>query len=150
METLMTATLWQRYYGKPKPLPDGPLSAPMWTKAIGDTMPISLSGYSYAVFEAKQTVDANLVKYAQNKAASVRNLYRTSLSIPHAGGSYSPKKLTPIIGGLLAFESEWNPPLGASFEKVLNQGEDDRRFGYRVCCLPRTFSVRRGQGLRLG
>ena len=40
----------------------------------------------YAVFEAKQTADANLVKYAQDKVASVRSLHRTSLPIPHAGG----------------------------------------------------------------
>ena len=42
----------------------------------------------YAVFEAKQTADANLVKYAQDKVASVRSLHRTSLPIPHAGGVY--------------------------------------------------------------
>ncbi len=81
----------------------------------------------YAVFEAKQTADAGLVKYAQDKVASVRNLHRTSLPIPHAGGVYPPKQLIPIIGGLLTFESEWKPPLGASFERVLNEGEDDRR-----------------------
>ena len=34
----MTATLWERCCGKPKPLPDGPLNALMWTKAIGDTI----------------------------------------------------------------------------------------------------------------
>ena len=36
----------------------------------------------YAVFEAKQTADANLVGYAQDKVASVRKLHRTSLPIP--------------------------------------------------------------------
>jgi len=81
----------------------------------------------YAVFEAKQTADANLVKYAQDKVASVRRLHRTSLPIPHAGGVYPPKQLIPIVGGLLTFESEWKPPLGESFEKVLNEGRGDRR-----------------------
>ena len=36
----------------------------------------------YAVFEAKQTADASLVTYAQEKVASVRRLPRTSLRSP--------------------------------------------------------------------
>jgi hypothetical protein len=74
----------------------------------------------YAAFEAKQTVNAALVQYAQNKIASVRRLRRTSLPIPHAGGTYPPKPLIPILGGLLSFESEWNPPLGQALESALN------------------------------
>jgi hypothetical protein len=42
----------------------------------------------YAVFEAKQTADAALVAYAQEKVASVRRLHRTSLPIPYAKGVY--------------------------------------------------------------
>ena len=71
----------------------------------------------YAVFEAKQTVDAALVAYAQEKVASVRRLHRTSLPIPHAGGVYPPKPLIPILGGLLTFESEWSPALGEPFKR---------------------------------
>lgn len=81
----------------------------------------------YAVFEAKQTADANLVGYAQDKVATVRRLHRTSLPIPHAGGVYPPKPLIPILGGILTFESEWSPPLGQSFEKALLAGEGDRQ-----------------------
>jgi hypothetical protein len=73
----------------------------------------------YAVFEAKQTADAELVAYAQEKVASVRRLHRTSLPIPYAKGVYPAKPLIPILGGLLTFESEWSPALGASFEKAL-------------------------------
>ena len=47
----------------------------------------------YGVFEAKQTINASLVKYAQDKIASVRRLHRTSLPIPHAGGTYPPKQI---------------------------------------------------------
>ncbi len=81
----------------------------------------------YAVFEAKQTANADMVKYAQAKVATVRRLHRTSLPIPHAGGTYPPKQLIPILGGLLTFESDWSPPLGPSFEKALlgDIGEDD-------------------------
>lgn len=74
----------------------------------------------YAVFEAKQTADAGLVAYAQEKVASVRRLHRTSLPIPHAGGTYPAKPLIPILGGLLTFESEWSPALGPSMDKALN------------------------------
>ena len=36
----------------------------------------------YAVFEAKQSIDASQVDYAAKKIASVRALHRTSLPIP--------------------------------------------------------------------
>jgi hypothetical protein len=81
----------------------------------------------YAVFEAKQTADAPLVEYAQEKVASVRRLHRTSLPIPYAGGTYPAKPLIPIIGGILTFESSWNPPLGAPLTKVLNDGGEDKQ-----------------------
>lgn len=73
----------------------------------------------YAVFEAKQTLNDAHLKYAQEKAASVRVLQRTSLPIPHAGGQYQAKKLTPILAGILTLESEWSPPLGNTLHKKL-------------------------------
>jgi hypothetical protein len=81
----------------------------------------------YAVFEAKQTLNAKLIQYARDKVASVRGLSRTSLPIPHAGGLYEPKPLMPIIGGVLAFESDWNPPLGEPLEKTLVGGDEATR-----------------------
>lgn len=81
----------------------------------------------YAVFEAKQTVDAALVEYAQTKVASVRTLHRTSLPIPHAGGTYPPKPLSPILGGILALESDWNPPLGSPLRAALERCGDEGR-----------------------
>lgn len=74
----------------------------------------------YAVFEAKQTLDAGLVGYAQEKVGSVRKLDRTSLPIPYAGGTYDPKPPIRILGGILTFESEWSPPLGEPLRKALN------------------------------
>lgn len=81
----------------------------------------------YAVFEAKQSLNAGMVAYAQEKAASVRQLHRTSLPIPHAGGTYAPKPLIPILGGVLAFESDWKPPLGGPLLKALQKDEDAGR-----------------------
>lgn len=75
----------------------------------------------YAVFESKQTANADLVAYAQQKVASVRKLHRTSLPIPHAGGTYPAKPLIPILGGLLTFESEWSPALGTSLDRALSK-----------------------------
>lgn len=74
----------------------------------------------YAVFEAKQTMNAGMIKYAQKKLESVRKLHRTSLPIPHAGGVYPPKELIQIIGGILTLESEWSSPVGDNLEKNLN------------------------------
>lgn len=73
----------------------------------------------YAVFEAKQSASAGMVKYAQEKVASVRKLHRTSLPIPHAGGTYPAKQLFPILGGLLTLESEWSPALGEPLNNAL-------------------------------
>lgn len=79
----------------------------------------------YAVFEAKQTLNLGMIKYAQDKIKSVRKLHRTSLPVPHVGGVSKPKQPAPIIGGILTLESEWNPALGESLRRQLeaNKGE---------------------------
>jgi hypothetical protein len=81
----------------------------------------------YAVFEAKQSVNAGVVRYAQEKIGSVRSLHRTSLPIPHAGGTYPAKPLTPILGGILTLGSDWTPPLGQPLLDALSGGEIDGR-----------------------
>jgi hypothetical protein len=81
----------------------------------------------YAAFEAKQAINADEVSYAQKKVASIRRLHRTSLPIPHAGGTYPAKTPAHILGGLLAFESDWNPPLGTPLTEALSKGEPDGR-----------------------
>ncbi len=78
----------------------------------------------YAVFEAKQSINAAEVSYAQGKVASVRKLFRTSLPIPHAGGTYPAKALIPIKGGILTFESDWSPPLGTALVGALKTESD--------------------------
>lgn len=81
----------------------------------------------YAVFEVKQTLNAQHVEYAHKKVASVRRLHRTSLPIPHAGGTYSPRAPIPILGGLLTLKSDWSPALGKSLLAALCNGKDDGR-----------------------
>lgn len=81
----------------------------------------------YAVFEAKQTINANQVSYSQKKVASVRRLHRTSLPIPYAKGTYPAKQLIPIFGGILTFESDWNPAFGQPLkDSLLNDAAEGR------------------------
>lgn len=81
----------------------------------------------YAVFEAKQSINAFYVGYAQKKVASVRRLHRTSLPIPSAEGTYPAKQLTPILGGILSLESDWKPPFGELFIDALNRCNANER-----------------------
>lgn len=82
----------------------------------------------YAIFEAKQVINANYVAYARKKVASVRKLHRTTLPIPHAGGTYQAKPLIPILGGILTFESDWTPCYGDPLLRALEDcvSEEDR------------------------
>lgn len=81
----------------------------------------------YAVFEAKQSLDAGQIEYAHGKIASVRALYRTSLPIPHAGGTYPARALPWIVGGILTLDSGWNPPLGEALSTALDKGDERSR-----------------------
>lgn len=71
----------------------------------------------YAIFECKPTVNKTYLKYAGEKAASVRQLKRTSIPIPHAGGTYPARPLFDIVAGILAIDVEWTDNFGASFKK---------------------------------
>ena len=78
----------------------------------------------YAVFEVKQELNRSHVKYAGEKAASVRRLVRTTAPITHAGGVFEAKNPNPIIAGILCLESSWNPPLGAPLLEGLAKCSD--------------------------
>lgn len=77
----------------------------------------------YAVFEAKQAVDAGNIKYAMEKVESVRALKRTSLPIPTANGPAKAKEPHHIIGGFLALDSTWTPALGGALQTALASKE---------------------------
>ena len=93
----------------------------------------------YAVFEAKQAINAEYVAYSKKKVASVRRLHRTSLPIPHAGGTYPAKPLTPILGGLLTFESDWTPGLGQPLMDALACDDADSRLDLGCVAAHGTF-----------
>lgn len=83
----------------------------------------------YAVFEAKQSINSEYVRYATDKIDSVRKLHRTSLPIPHAGGVYPAKTPIKILGGILTFESDWSPAMGESLHKLLDQNRGGLNMG---------------------
>jgi hypothetical protein len=97
----------------------------------------------YAVFEAKQVINAGQVSYAQDKVQTVRRLTRTSLPIPHAGGTYPPKPLPYILAGLLTFESDWSPPMGQPLLDALGN-EPDRRLDLGCVAAHGTFLCNEG------
>ncbi len=81
----------------------------------------------YAVFEAKQTLTAPHLRYAGEKVASVRALYRTSAPIQDRGQTKPPRKLSPILGGVLTLDAEWANGLGAACQKTLGALKADQR-----------------------
>lgn len=87
----------------------------------------------YAVFEAKQTLNKEMVTYAQAKITTVRKLHRTSLPIPYAGGEYPAKPPIEILGGILTLESEWRPKLGKSLLSCL--GNDMQKGCLNLGCV---------------
>ncbi len=104
----------------------------------------------YAVFEIKPHLDKEYLEYAGNKVASVRELRRTSAPIWHAGGIFEPKSHAPILGGLLAAQSDWNPPFGGSCEKVVMGADEKHRVDW--CCALRDGGfelIENDDGLRM-
>lgn len=61
----------------------------------------------YAVFEVKQEVNADYIRYAAAKAASVRRLHRTSAAVVTAAGTIPPRPPFPILAGLLTLGDSW-------------------------------------------
>lgn len=103
----------------------------------------------YAVFETKQTLNAEHVKYAREKVASVRQLHRTSLPIPYVDGTYPPKPLIPILGGLLTLESDWKPAFGEPLYTALGDGTGDDHLDLGCVAAHGYFRFNEGSGAYL-
>jgi hypothetical protein len=73
----------------------------------------------YAVFEVKPTFSRQWLRDAAEKAASVRSLHRTSISVIGRSATSPP----PIIAGLLATTSVWTPDtFAANLRNALRHG----------------------------
>lgn len=104
----------------------------------------------YAVFEVKPSITKEHLEYAGDKARSVRMLTRTSVSIPHAGGTYPPKPHAAIIAGIIASRVDWAAGLASeSFGKNLTLLSGDRTLDCGVALFDRAFDQFDG-ALRLG
>jgi hypothetical protein len=79
----------------------------------------------YAVFEIKQTLNKQHIEYAGEKIASVRELTRTSVGFGTATGEAEPQEPKRILGGLLALNSDWNPPFGQPLVDALGECQSD-------------------------
>jgi hypothetical protein len=71
----------------------------------------------YAMFEAKPHIDKSYLEYAGEKAASVRKLHRTSVSVTHIDGRSKPKEQFEVVAGIIALKSSWADGLGDAFRK---------------------------------
>jgi hypothetical protein len=101
----------------------------------------------YAVFECKQTVSLENVRYAHRKIASVRTLARTSLPLVWLG-ERKVKEPEPIIGGLLALESQWKPALGAPLLDALAEADASQRLEI-TCVASHGLALARDEGFEM-
>ena len=95
----------------------------------------------YAVFEVKQTINKEYLEYAGKKAESVRNLYRTSASIIHAGGKFEPVVPKHIIAGILAYDCEWVNGLNDTFIKNLKTLQNNQLLNMGCALTVGTFYI---------
>lgn len=95
----------------------------------------------YAVFEIKQTLSKQHIEYAGEKIASVRELRRTSVAFGTATGEAEPQKPKRILGGLLALQSDWNPPFGQSLVNSLTASQPDHLVDFGCVLEAGTFET---------
>lgn len=86
----------------------------------------------YAVIEVKTSITAENIRYAGDKAASVRGLHRTSAEIVHAGGTHQPRPLFPILGGVVALEHNWPNQPEAKFREHCTALDTERRLDFAL------------------
>ena len=100
----------------------------------------------YGIFECKPTINKSYLEYAGNKAASVRRLQRTSISINHAGGTYAPKKHFDIVAGILAIDVDWVDGFGSSFRTIHESLSPVARLDCGFAATGASFDIFEGDG----
>ena len=100
----------------------------------------------YAVFEVKQSLNAEHVAYAAGKAASVRRLHRTSVAVTDIHGPTRIKPPIHILAGLLTTEIEWSKASVAELLHKYVEGLDDEHMLDLVCAADsQAFEIARGE-----
>lgn len=97
----------------------------------------------YAVFEAKQAANADNLRQAHEKAASVRKLHRHSDDVISVGVRTQGRELQPILAGLLTLESDWRPAFGDPLKQLLLAADENGRLDMG-CFASNGFFVRDG------
>lgn len=96
----------------------------------------------YGVLEVKQDLSREHVRYAGEKAASVRRLHRTSAPVPHVEGVAKPRPLPPIVAGILTYQSTWTPPFGDPFREAVSELTADHQLNIGCALVHGTFEAR--------
>jgi hypothetical protein len=96
----------------------------------------------YAILEVKQDLDKGHIEYAGDKASTVRSLRRTSAKIQHAGGTYEPRPLFPIMAGILTLGNTWTPPFGDCFKSAISSLPAFKRVDLGCSLQFGSFSIR--------
>jgi len=78
----------------------------------------------YAIFEVKQSLNAENIEYAGKKVASVRRRFRTEGTFGWLQGQ-GKRELIPILAGLLTLSSDWRPSMGTPFSNTLGALDPD-------------------------
>lgn len=95
----------------------------------------------YATLEIKPSLDKSVIEYAGEKAESVRRLFRSSVTIKHAGGEYKPVTPFPILAGIVAADNSWKS-LGEPFESAISALSTPQRIDFGCALNGGAFEVR--------
>lgn len=99
----------------------------------------------YAAFEVKPEINNKYLKYATDKAKSLRSLKRTSTHIPTASGVLDPKPLHEIIFGILANRYSGNKLFDQGFSKKLDIYDPNCKLNCGCCLDQGCFFVENSQ-----
>ncbi len=103
----------------------------------------------YAVLEVKQDLTREHVRYAGEKASSVRRLHRTSAAVPHVEGIARPRALPRIVAGVLTYQSSWTPPFGDPFRDALAELAAEEQLDVGCALIHGVFEARYAPGAGL-
>lgn len=100
----------------------------------------------YAVFEVKQAIATREIRYAGEKAESVRRLHRTSAAIVDRGEARPPRDLPPILAGIVALEAKWADGFGGSFRRALASLTEEGRLDLGCVLAAGSFELGESDG----
>ncbi|KQY06463.1 hypothetical protein ASD37_19585 [Mycobacterium sp. Root135] len=76
----------------------------------------------FAVIECKPVLNKSYIKYARDKAKSVRDLKRTSAPIRQMNNTMATKvDAKQVLAGIIATKSKWSPAFGKPFKDAITE-----------------------------